>query len=204
MKEIAPGLYHWTAMHPRIQFEVSSYFVSDSATLIDPVVPPDEGLEWFRGEHEPQTIALTNRHHDRECERFCAEFELGPVLVPEAGLHEFEGKSLEVVSYAGGEEIVPGILVHEVGAIAPDDMALEIRSVGALALADSVVNPGNGLSFVPDNYMDDPDQTKVRLAESLETLLDVDFDTLLFAHGEPIVGGGKRALREFLASDPAA
>jgi hypothetical protein len=38
---------------------------------------------------------------------------------------------------------------------------------------------------------------------SLTELLAVDFDTLLFAHGEPIVGGGKQALREFLATDPA-
>jgi hypothetical protein len=33
--------------------------------------------------------------------------------------------------------------------------------------------------------------------------LAVDFDTLLFAHGQPIVGGGKQALRNFLASNPA-
>ena len=203
MKEIAPGLYHWTAKHPRIHSEVSSYFVSDSATLLDPMVP-DEGLDWFRGEREPQTIALTNRHHDRECERFCTEFELGPVLVPEPGLHEFEGKQLDVVSYAPGEEIVPGILVHEVDAISPDDMAFEIRSVGALALADSVVNRSSGLSFVSDSLMDEPEQTKVRLADALEALLDIDFDTLLFAHGMPIVGGGKQALRDFLASEPAA
>ncbi len=202
MKEIAPGLYHWTAKHPRINSQVSSYFVSDSATLLDPMVP-DEGLEWFRNGHEPQRIALTNRHHDRECQRFCAEFEIGPVLVPEPGLHEFENKPLEVVSYAPGEEIAQGILVHDVDAISPDDMAFEIRSVGALALADSVINGSHGLSFVPDSLMDEPEQTKVRLTESLGQLLDIDFDTLLFAHGAPIVGGGKQALRRFLASGPA-
>src|SRR3954467_12255702 len=125
MKEIAPGLYHWTAPHPQIGFEVSSYFVAESATLLDPMLPPETGVEWFRGERKPEAIVLTNRHHDRDCATFCTEFDLGPVLVPEPGLHQCEKKPLEVVGYAVGEEIVPGILAHEVGAIAPDDMALE-------------------------------------------------------------------------------
>jgi glyoxylase-like metal-dependent hydrolase (beta-lactamase superfamily II) len=81
-------------------------------------------------------------------------------------------------------------------------MALEIRSAGALAMADGLVH-FERVRFVRDNLMDNPEQTKRELVQSLEQLLDVDFDTLLFAHGEPIVGDGKRALREFLASHPA-
>lgn len=204
MREIAPGVYHWTAMHPKIGFEVSSYFVSDSGTLIDPMVPPDVGLGWFRGEREPRAIALTNRHHDRDCDEFCAEFDLAPVLVPDSGLHEFDDKPLEVAAYVPGEEIMPGIVVHEVDAISPDDMALEIRSIAALSFADALVHFEDGVRFVRDAYMDDPEQTKRHLVSSLERLLDIDFDTLLFAHGQPIVGGGKQALRDFLASQPAA
>jgi hypothetical protein len=82
-------------------------------------------------------------------------------------------------------------------------MALEIRSAGALAMADGLVHLGGRVRFVSDNLMDDPPDTKRGLVRSLEELLDVDFDTLLFAHGEPIVGGGKQALRNFLASNPA-
>lgn len=203
MKEIVPGLFHWTAEHPRIHVPVSSYFVAESGTLLDPMVPPDAGLEWFEGVHRPQVIALTNRHHDREAARFCAAFGLRPVLVPESGLHEFEGKDLEVRGYAPGEEIVSGIVVHEVGAICPDDMALEIRSAGALAMADGLVHFGGRVRFVMDDLMDDPARTKRGLVESLERLLDVDFDTLLFAHGAPIVDTGKQALRDFLATHPA-
>jgi glyoxylase-like metal-dependent hydrolase (beta-lactamase superfamily II) len=203
MNEILPGVFHWTADHPKHGFEVSSYFVAESGTVLDPMVPPAEGLDWFQGEREVQGLALTNRHHDRQAGDYCAAFELAPVLVPESGLHEFEDKALEVRGYAPGEEIIPGILAHEVGAICPDDMALEIRSAGALAMADGLVHFADGVHFVRDSYMDDPEQTKRGLAAALERLLDVDFDTLLFAHGQPIVGGGKQALREFLATDPA-
>jgi glyoxylase-like metal-dependent hydrolase (beta-lactamase superfamily II) len=189
-------------MHPKIGSEVSSYFVAESGTVLDPMMPPGEGLAWFDKVRPVYAVALTNRHHDREAAAYCAAFDLPPVLVPESGLHEFEGKALEVDGYAPGEEIIPGILVHEVDAICPDDMALEIRSAGALAMADALVHFGDRLRFVRDYLMDDPPQTKRRLAESLARLLDVDFDTLLFAHGEPIVGDGKRALREFLATNP--
>ena len=202
MREILPGIYHWMAMHPKIGFEVSSYYVAESGTVLDPMVPPEEGLGWFEDEREVQWLALTNRHHDRQAADYCAAFDVGPVLVPESGLHEFEGKDLDVRPYMAGDEIIPGILAHEVGAICPDDMALEIRSAGALAMADALVHFQEGVRFVRDSYMDDPPDTKRALAESLERLLDVDFDTLLFAHGEPIVGGGKQALREFLATNP--
>lgn len=203
MKEITPGLWHWHAKHPRIGVEVSSYFVEDSGTLLDPMVPPDAGLEWFDDGRTPRAIALTNRHHDREAGEFCGRFGIDALLVPESGLHEFDGKDLQVRGYTPGEEIVQGIVAHEVGVICPDDMALEIRSAGALALADALVHYGGEVRFVPDNLMDEPEETKRGLTKSLEQLLHVDFDTLLFAHGEPLVGGGKQALRDFLASNPA-
>ena len=198
MKEIAPGLWHWMAPHPRIKQDVSSYFITDSATLLDPMVPPDDGLEWFRHDRQPQAIVLTTRHHHRDAEQFCEAFGIPQVLVPESGLHEFEDKDLEVRGYAIGEEVAPGIVCHDVGVICPDDMALEIRSAGAIALADGLIRYGGQLQFVPDQLMDDPEDTKRGLTESFRALLDADFDTLLFAHGEPLVGGGKAALREFV------
>jgi glyoxylase-like metal-dependent hydrolase (beta-lactamase superfamily II) len=201
MNEILPGVFFWTATHPRTGGPASSYFIAESGTVLDPMVPADTGLGWFDDGHAVQNVALTNRHHDREAEAYCSAFEVRPVLVPESGLHEFSDKPLDVRGYVPGEEIIPGIVAHEVGAICPDDMALEIRSAGALAMADGLINLGK-VRFVEDGLMDDPADTKRRLAASLEDLLDVDFDTLLFAHGEPIVGGGKQALRDFLATNP--
>ncbi len=29
MNEIIPGIYHWTAAHPKIKIEVSSYYLAD-------------------------------------------------------------------------------------------------------------------------------------------------------------------------------
>src|SRR5438128_3938516 len=112
MREIAPGLFHWMAPHPRIKMDVSSYFVADSATLLDRMVRPAEGVDWFRGGNEPKHIVLSNRHHHRESERFVEAFGLGPVLVPESGLHEYEDRDLDVTGYAIGEELASGIVCH--------------------------------------------------------------------------------------------
>ena len=194
MNEIGPGIHHWTAVHPRIQIEVSSYYVEPAATLVDPLLPP-EGIEWFRSRRAPERIVLTNRHHYRHSDRFQAEFGC-PVLASEPGLHEFED-GREVEGFAFGDELAEGITAHEVGAICPDETALHIElGDGFLAVADGVVNY-DGLRFVPDDLLgDDPEAVKEGLRESYRRLLSLDFDGLMCAHGDPLPSGGKEALRE--------
>jgi hypothetical protein len=203
MREILPGLHHWTAVHPRIRQPVSSYYFEPAQMLIDPLVPR-EGLEWFET-RPPQQVVLTNRHHYRQSDRFVAAFDC-VVRCCEPGLHEFtDGR--EVEGFAFGEQLAPGVTAIEVGAICPDDTAVHIAvGDGALALADALVRAGGGSpGFVPDFLLgDDPTAVKAALFESLGRLLDVDFDSLLFAHGDPLVGGAKSALKDFLKGAPTS
>jgi hypothetical protein len=199
-REVLPGVHHWTAIHPKIRLPVDSFYIESARVVLDPMVPR-EGLEWFEGREPPSQIVLTNRHHLRESERYTETFGC-PIRCSEPGLHEF-GQGPKVKGFAFGEELAPGITAHELGAICPDDTALHIRTAAAsaLAFADGVTRPrGGGLSFVPRFLMgDDPTAVRARLRESLHGLLELDFDNLLFAHGEPLIGGGKAALREFIA-----
>ena len=72
---------------------------------------------------------------------------------------------------------------------------------GALLFADALIHYEGNVSFVPDSLMsDDPDSDKRAMLDSLESLAERETDTLLFAHGDPIVGGGNRALRDFVSS----
>jgi len=196
MKEIGPGIHHWTAKHPRIQTEVSSYYVEPAATLVDPLLPP-EGIEWFNSRRTPERVVLTNRHHYRHSDRFTAEFDC-TVLASEPGLHEF-GDDRPVEGFAFGDELADGVTALEVGSICPDEAALHIQiGDGFLSVADGVVNYG-GLRFVPDDLIgDDSEAVKEGLRESYRRLLDLDFDGLLLAHGDPIPDGGKDALRRFV------
>ena len=196
MEEITPGLWHWKAFHPGIRTEVSSYYVADSGTLIDPM-RPGEGLEWFEG-REPQRIVLTNRHHYRQSDEIRRRFDC-PVLCHAAGLHEFEGGPA-VAGFEFGDHLAPAITALEVGVLCPEETALQIElGDGLLSFADGLIRYGGELGFVPyDACYDDPVAEKRGLRKAFRGLLGVRFDGLLFAHGDPLIGGGKRALAEFV------
>jgi hypothetical protein len=194
MEELLPGVWHWTATHPNTGSEVSSYWVRPSRAVIDALLP-DEGAEPFR-EEPPERVLLSNRHHLRHGERFAEEF--GSVIeCSKPGLHEFENGP-GVQGFDFGEEVAPGIEALEVGAICPDESALLIRDAGALSIADGIRHYDGEMDFFADWLLgDDPEGVKAGLRESYRGLLDLDFDNLLFAHGEPLIGGGKEALRRF-------
>ena len=78
------------------------------------------------------------------------------VRAPKVGMHEYTNDE-PVEPYDFGEELLDGaVTAYEVGGICPDESALHIPSVKALAVADGVINY-DGLRFVPDNYFDDPE-----------------------------------------------
>ena len=115
------------------------------------------------------------------------------------GLSELRGRG-PVEPFDFGDELPGAIVAHEVDAISPDETALHIPVHRALACADGVVRgPGRDeLAFVPDRLMDEPQRTKAALKDAYHSLLQLDFDLLLLAHGEPMCGGAKDALRSFI------
>jgi hypothetical protein len=199
MREILPGLWHWTTFHDGIGVRVSSYYVEPAGALVDPRVP-EEGLAAFEGRARPQQVILTIGLHLRHSERFAEAF--GCTVRASRAAQERIGDALPTTPYRDGEEVAPGITAIEVGALAPDEYALHIDvGDGAIAFADALTRYGGALGFVPDGLMGPhPDRVKAGLIDAFRGLLAREFDTLLFAHGEPLVDGGKEALRAFVES----
>jgi hypothetical protein len=200
MDEIADGIWHWSAYHDGIRSVVHSHFHAPSGTLLDPMEPP-EGMAWFeRAERAPQRIVLSNRHHRRHCLRFDEAFGGLPVLVQQAGLHEYaDDQDLDVRGFAFGEELAPGVVAHEVGVLTPEETAVAIGG-RALLFADALIRGRRGeLAFVPDGLLgEDPEAIRAGLLERFAQLAEtVEFDALLMAHGEPIPADGRSALRGF-------
>jgi hypothetical protein len=198
VREIVPGLHHWTAVHPRIHIEVSSYFLPAAGVLIDPLLP-EGGEDALRALGEPRDVLLTNRHHYRHCAELERAFGC-TVWCNEEGLHEFQ-KGERVRGFRAGETLPGDVRSFAVGAICPDETALLLPvEGGALAVADGVVRDGDGpLTFVPDFLLgDDPEGVKRGLRRAYARLCDeIAFDHLLPAHGTPWVGGAREALRAF-------
>lgn len=193
MEEILDGIFHWKATHPGIKIEVDCHFLADSGTVIDPLLP-NEGIEWFDG-RDVQRVVLSNRHHLRQASYLAERFGC-PILCHEAGLHEFEGGP-QVDGFAFGDRLTEDVVALEMDAICPEDTVLRIESgEGALLFADSLIHYGD-IGFVPDKLIgDDPEGVKRRVRERCAELLNERFEHLLFAHGDPLIGGGPAALRQ--------
>ena len=198
MRELRPGLFHWTTFHEGIRAPVSSYYVEPAGALIDARVP-DEGIEpAFSGRATPQQVIATIGLHMRHADRFAEAF--GCRVRAPAEARERLGDQASFAPYDDGDEVAPGITAIQIGVICPDEYALHIaHGAGAISFADGLIHYGDALGFVPDGLLgDDAEAIKAGLKDAFRGLLERDFDDLLFAHGEPLVGGGQAALREFL------
>jgi hypothetical protein len=93
-----------------------------------------------------------------------------------------------------------GVRALKVNTLCPEETALLLPSGGGiLSIGDAIINEGGELDFVPDTLIgDDPPGIKRSLKEALLQICKQEtFDHLLFAHGDPIIGGGKETLRTF-------
>jgi hypothetical protein len=191
VQEITPEIHHWTAVHPNIGWVVSSYWLPGLRVLLDPLEVPAEVAD-------VDEIVLSNRHHRRSA--FEARERFGAVVrVPRVGLHEFADDPVE--PYDFGEPFAGGaITAHQVTELWPDDGALHIPSLYALAIADTVLNDDGRLAFMPEVCFDDVAAERESIRAGLGRLAEeLDFKHLLLAHGAPLVANGRESLVKFVA-----
>ena len=121
-------------------------------------------------------------------------FPLLGMLIVAAGYRRLPGRSAGWIGTAS----VLLAFIASIGALI--SLQGHVPAHRALACADGVVRwPDDGpLTFVPDELMDDPERTKAGLRDAYRRPLDLDFDRLLLAHGDPIVHGAKDDLAAFV------
>lgn len=195
--EVLPGLHWWTTEHEELHAPVSSYYVEPAGVLIDPRVP-EAGTEALAELGTPQQIVLTTGLHLRHAEELAKAFGC-PIRAVREALGRL-GDDAPVEAFTAGDEVAPGVRSIEVDVLAPDEIALHVAvAEGAISFADALHHYGDTLGFFPDSLLgDDPQKVKDGLTNRLRAVLERDFDHLLFAHGDPIIGKGKAALRAFV------
>jgi glyoxylase-like metal-dependent hydrolase (beta-lactamase superfamily II) len=204
VNEVLPGVFHWSALHPKIRQVVHSHYWAPGETVIDPLLPDDSKpvLDELR-DRGVQQVVLSNRHHWRSSSDLRDAFPDAPVLCNDRGLYEYaadDGRDVE--PFAVGSLLAPGMRALDVGGICDDDTGLLLDTAGGtLLFADALIVWDGKLAFVPDWLLGDPAADKRDMLAAFERLLDEqEFENLLFAHGQPWIGGGREALRAFVDS----
>ena len=198
LEEVVPGVYNWHVRDDRIGGARSdAYAVVDrdgAVVLIDPL-PIDEKL--LRPLGTISAIILTAGNHQRSAWHFRKLFNI-PVWAPERA----HGLEEEPDNFYTSGDSLPGSLTafHTPGpAEAMYTVWLQQHPRGIVFISDLLTHEGRGRpEFVPGEYQDDPQRTRVSVQRVLDHL---PVDTVCFAHGEPIVGAGKAALRLALELD---
>jgi glyoxylase-like metal-dependent hydrolase (beta-lactamase superfamily II) len=194
--EVVPGVWHWSIHDERIDFRSEAYAVAapGGAVLIDPLPLADSALAAIG---PIAAVCVTGGHHQRSAWRY--RRALGAAVhVPEGagGLEE------EPDGRYGPDARLPGGLraIHAPGPTSAHYALLHERPDGAgvLFIADLMLRVGDGpLVFLPDRHVEDRAQARA----TARALMRLAVGALCPAHGAPVVGGARAAIRAALQSD---
>ena len=203
LQEMAPGLYRWSEFNDEKQLNFNGYYLVNGgeSVIIDPPELDDDGLKELKDRvaqntHAPlKAILLTNVHHDR------ASLKMKEVFGVPVYIHESDEQGLEFdpdYTFKDGDMLFCGLkAVNLKDQKSPGETAFYLADQKKLFVGDALIGkiPGR-LNQLPAEKFADIDKAK----ESLKVLKDYDFEDLLLGDGEPIQGGAKDKLNEFLGA----
>jgi glyoxylase-like metal-dependent hydrolase (beta-lactamase superfamily II) len=210
VRELHPGLWHWTAPHPDWRSSepwdqnVSSYAIDDGERLLffDPIAPPSE-LERLAAERET-AIVLTAPWHERDMQGLVERLEI-PVYAPRPDTAEdlmrMFGLTAEQAGdgspdlvwlraerpdnwrpYAAGDRLPGGVATFP--GHKRNDIVLWIESHHAVIAGDTLVDFGSGLELNA-RWLEEAGATRERVVEGLQPLLELPVEHVLATHGGP-------------------
>ncbi|HEY8513890.1 MAG TPA: MBL fold metallo-hydrolase [Candidatus Binatia bacterium] len=199
MREIVSGVSTWSRLSEPHGYDFNGYLVHDASgnLCIDPVaLEPDDAAEITR--RGVRHILLTNRNHVRAANDVRRATGARTAIHPDdAAYARSQGAEIDDELHAG-MRFGPLVVVAVPGK-SPGEVALHWPERRILFVGDAVIgNPPGHCSLLRDKVMDDPQ----RLRRSVETLLALDFDTLLVGDGTPILTGAHERLAELVATFP--
>jgi hypothetical protein len=216
MQKLTEGLWRWTARHPEwhpgeFGAEVASFAAQagDTTLLIDPLLPPDpvpvlETIDAHLGGR--LAILITIPYHVRSSEELWRRYRKDA----ETTIHGHRACAKRLKDESAFREIDPGtpmpgdVTAHTIGKPRRYEMPLHVPSHEALVFGDAVAEVDGRLVMWATDRVDEKVAGfyRDRFAPTLEPLLELDWDRALVTHGEPLLDGGRRALRRALRAKP--
>jgi glyoxylase-like metal-dependent hydrolase (beta-lactamase superfamily II) len=199
MREIVSGIFTWSRLSEPHGYDFNGHLVLDPAgnVCIDPVAPEADDLaELARlGVHD---IVLTNRNHVRAANAVRAATGAScSIHAEDAAYARQQGATIDAVLHAGAH--LGPLVVVAVPGKSPGEIALHWPERSILIVGDALIgNPPGRCTLLREKVLDDP----ARLRASVETLLALEFDTLLVGDGVSILGGAHGRVAELVATFP--
>ena len=182
LQQIAPNLWFWTALHEewQVAFSSAAWVADEGLVLVDPIELSAAGLAEMEKLGKPIAILLTNQNHERHASWFRKHYRI-PVHVHRDAVPGIEIPPDEF--FCDGATVPGNLLVMHLPGASQSECAFFSKTDGGTLLSgDVVMNGKQGLTFLPDQYCENSKQNR----ESARKLLDIQFETLTVAHGDPI------------------
>lgn len=195
--EVAPGILAWQMFDNKVKAELFSTALETPAGtfLVDPIPLESDGLASLRTRRKATGIFVTNANHLRATAEFAKIFSV-PIYahVELRGSPDFPQSTW----VQDGEVFANGLTAVAIDGGPAGEMALYYNDTGGtMVLGDALINfEPHGFGLLPAKYCLD----SKRMRRSLGKLLDYAFDRMLFAHGTPILSGGRERLEHLLAT----
>ena len=199
MNEIVTDIFVWTWFSEPHGYNFNGYLVrhAEGNLCIDPVPPSDESLADI-ARMGAARILLTNRNHSRAANVIRERTGARTFIHPDDAAHA-KSQSAEIDGELTVGELIGPLTMVAVPGKSPGEVALHWPERRLLIVGDAVIgNPPGFCGLLREKVMDDP----ARLRQSLRTLLDLDFDSLLVGDGTSILRDAKARLKELVATFP--
>jgi hypothetical protein len=187
LRDVAPGLWLWRVEHPDwkpgLEWEpmVTSTCVESGGeiALLDPLAPPEDAADvWARLDARPPTLVVVLKpDHVRSTDFFVRRYgapAFGPYLFWPGDIPETDLEGIEP-----GSEL-PGGLVALYDGRGRNETPLWLPEQRALVFADALTAPGGELRIWSTPWHEQ------RALPALRALLELPFEHVIVAHGEPV------------------
>jgi glyoxylase-like metal-dependent hydrolase (beta-lactamase superfamily II) len=182
----------WYAYDPTVKADLFSTALSarNELTVVDPIALPAPYRAELDSLGRVAIIVVTNANHLRDTLNFShsASIFAPSALNAELPHHQALSDGLQVGPFRAIR--IDGAADGEFALYHPDDG-------GTLIVGDALINfEPHGFDLLPQKYC----TNQKRMIRSLRRLLDLDFNRIFFAHGNPIMTRARERLASLLPS----
>jgi glyoxylase-like metal-dependent hydrolase (beta-lactamase superfamily II) len=205
--EIAPGLWRWTCFYGEWKHDVGCVYHERTGEicLIDPLVPPQDAAHfWAALDRDAQRVGgtvhvlVTIFWHTRSARDVVERY--GAHVWAPASAKAAVARRAGVVTdpFRPGDPLPGGIEAFASGR--PNEVVYWLPEHRALVPGDVLLDAGSGgVRLCPASWL--PRGTgHAELRRALTPLLALDPERILVSHGQPVLAGGREALRSALAA----